>query len=98
MPRSVAASRSMRSTPTPPLATTRERLHAVLDELPEHVLDDAEAAIAALAVPPYRPLGEIPDDDEPITAEEEEAIRLGLEEYRRGETIPHEQAMREIGL
>jgi hypothetical protein len=81
-----------------PMDTTRERLHELLDELPEDLLDDAEAAIAALAAPPYRPLAEVPDDDEPITPEEEEAIRLGLEEYPRGETIPHDQAMREIGL
>ena len=69
------------------MATTRERLHELLDEIPEDLLDDAEAAIAALAVPPYRPPSEAPIDDEPITEEEEEAFRLGLEEYRRGETI-----------
>lgn len=80
------------------MATTRERLHELLDELPEDMLDDAEAAIAALSVPPYRPPSEAPEDDEPITDEEEEAIQLGLEEFRRGETIPHDQAMREIGL
>jgi hypothetical protein len=80
------------------MATTRERLHELLDELPEYLLDDAEAAIAALAAPPFRPLSEVPEYDEPITPEEEEAIRLGLEEYQRGETIPHDQAMREMGL
>ena len=80
------------------MTTTRERLHALLDQLPEDLLDDAEAAITALATAPYRPLDQVPEDDEPITPEEEEAIRLGLEEYRRGETIPHDRAMREIGL
>jgi hypothetical protein len=79
------------------MATTRERLHEMLDELPEDLLDDAEAAIAALAAPPFRPLSKVPDDDEPLTDEEREAFRLGREEYRRGETIPHDQAMREIG-
>lgn len=80
------------------MATTRERLHELLDEIPEALLDDAEAAIAALAAPPYRPLSEAPEDDEPLTDEEIEAFREGREEYLRGELIPHDQAMREIGL
>ncbi len=80
------------------MATTRERLHELLDELPEDMLDDAEAAIAALAPPPYRPPAEAPEDDEPITAEDVAALREGHEEYLRDELIPHDRAMREIGL
>lgn len=71
------------------MATTRERLHEMLDDLPDDLLDDAARAIRAVS---------IPFDDEPFTEEDREAIRLGREEYRRGETIPHDQAMREIGL
>jgi hypothetical protein len=81
-----------------PMATTRERLHMLLDELPDDVLDDAEAAITAPVPLPYCPPEQAPLDDEPVTDEDLEAIRLGREEYRRGETIPHDQAMREIGL
>ena len=79
------------------MATTRERLHELLDALPEELLDDAEAAIAALTVP-YRPLSEAPEDDEPLTDAEIVAFREGREEYLRGELIPHDQAVREIGL
>lgn len=80
------------------MATTRERLHELLDELPEDRLDDAETAIAALAAPPFRTLAEAPEDDEPLTDEDLVAIAEGREEYARGETIPHDVAMREIGL
>jgi len=69
----------------------------MLDALPEDRLDDVEAAIVDAAAP-YRPLEEAPEDDEPVTAEDLEAIRLGHEEYLRGETIPHDEAMRRIGL
>ncbi len=78
------------------MATTRERLHALLDELPDDQLDEAEAAIAALAAP-LRPLAEAPEDDEPLTDEDREAIRDGHAEYLRGETIPGDAIRREFG-
>lgn len=81
-----------------PVATTRERLHELLDHLPEDLLDDAEAAIVALATPPHCPPSEAPEDDEPITDEDVAALREGHEEYLRSELIPHDQAMHEIGL
>ena len=71
------------------MATTRERLRELLDALPEDRLDEAEVALRTLA---------IPEDDEPMTDEDWEAIRAGREEYLRGELIPHDVAMREIGL
>ena len=79
------------------MATTRERLHELLDDVPDDRLADIEAALID-AVGPYRPIEEAPEDDEPVTAEDLEAIREGHEEYLRGETIPHEEAMRRIGL
>jgi hypothetical protein len=71
------------------MATTREQLHAMIDRLPADQFDAAAHAIWSLS---------IPEDDEPVTDEDREAIRLGREEYRRGETIPHEEAMRRLGL
>ncbi len=70
-------------------ATSRERLRELVDAVPEDRLDDAALALKALA---------IPEDDEPVTDEDREAIRAGHEEYLRGELIPHDVAMREIGL
>ena len=71
------------------MATTRERLRELLDAVPDNRLDDAAVALRTLA---------IPEDDEPVTDEDREAIREGHAEYLRGELIPHDVAMREIGL
>ena len=70
-------------------ATTRERLRELLDAVPDDRLDDAELALRALM---------IPDDDEPVTEEDREALAAAHEAYVRGELIPHDVAMREIGL
>lgn len=78
------------------MATTRERIHELLESVPDDRLADAEAAIAALAEPPYRPLSEAPEDDEPLTAEDVEAINRGRAAYRRGETIPDDIVAREL--
>ncbi|MGE3911576.1 MAG: hypothetical protein AB7K36_19610 [Chloroflexota bacterium] len=80
------------------MATTRERIHELLESVPDDRLADAEAAIAALAEPPYRPLSEAPEDDEPLTEEDLAAIAETRAEIARGKTIPHDVAMRSIGL
>lgn len=71
------------------MATTREQLHELIDALPADRFDAAAHAIWLLT---------IPEDDEPATAEDREAIRLGRAEYRRGEAVPHDEALRRIGL
>jgi hypothetical protein len=71
------------------MATTREQLHAMIDKLPAEQFDAAAHAIWALSVP---------EDDEPVSDEDREAICAGREEYRRGESIPHDEAMRKLGL
>ena len=77
------------------MATTRERLHALLDELPDDRLDEAEDVIAALAAR-FRPLAEAPEDDEPLTDEDLAAIEQGRATYRRGESIPEDVVTREL--
>ncbi len=66
------------------MATTRERVHELLDALPEDRLDDLEAAISAITEPPYRPLDHAPGHDEPTTADASKARA----ELARGETVP----------
>ena len=67
----------------------RAELHALVDALPDERLKEAIAAV--------RPLT-IPEDDEPITDEERESLAATHEAYLRGELIPHDVAMRELGL
>ena len=80
------------------MVTTRERLHELLDEIPDDQLDEAEAALTAISEPPYRPLDQVPDDDEPYTEEDIAAIAETKAAHARGELIPHDEAMRSIGL
>lgn len=78
------------------MATTRERLHALLDDLPDDRLEEIEAAIAELAAP-FRPLAEAPDDDEPLTDEDLAAIAETRAELARGETVRGDAVRREFG-
>jgi len=69
------------------MATTRDELRQLIDTLPDDRLDEARAALTILNVP---------DDDEPITPEDLEAIARGREAYRRGELISHDEVKREM--
>lgn len=82
------------------MSTTKERLHELIDALPEEELRAAERYLQYLhelgSDPVWRAFAEAPYDDEPLTSEEEEAIRRADEEIERGETVPWEQAKREL--
>ena len=78
------------------MATTRERLHALLDELPDDRLDGVEVAIAALMAP-VRSIEEAPQDDELLTDEDLAAIAETRAELARGETVSGHAVRREFG-
>lgn len=40
----------------------------------------------------------IPEDDEPVTDEDREAIRAGREAYARGEYVTNDELKRRLGL
>jgi len=69
------------------MATARERLHMLLDDVPDERLAEVEAALVEAAAP-HHSLEDDPEDDEPVTEEDLRAIREGLAAYARGEAIP----------
>lgn len=71
------------------MATTREQLRKMLDDIPDDRLDEARLALALLNVP---------DDDEPTTAEDLDAIARSRENFRLGKTVPDEVVRRDLGL
>ena len=71
------------------MATTREQLHEMIDALPAEQFDAARHALWELS---------IPEDDEPVTDDDLEAIRLGREEYARGEFVTNDELKRRLGL
>lgn len=52
---------------------------------------------AADAYTPYRPLPDVPEDDEPVTAEDVAAIAEGQAAYARGEWISDDDLARKRG-
>ena len=71
------------------MATTREQLHAMIDQLPAEQFDAAAHALWELS---------IPEDDEPVTEEELASIREGREAYARGTYVTNDEMKRLLGL
>lgn len=83
------------------LETTRERLHELVDALPESGVEAAKRYLESLVNADdafLRALRNAPEDDEPLTEEELKAIEEGRKAVARGETTPLEDVMREFGL
>lgn len=80
--------------------TTKEKLHRLVDALPEPVLDEAEHLLQELqqraADPLLRVLAAAPDDDEPETEEERAAIAEARAAIARGEVEPWEQVRADL--
>ena len=82
--------------------TIQEQLHHLVDELPESELHTAQRFLEYLRDlnldPVLRAFSNAPEDDEPLTAEDEAAIREAEEEFARGKGIPWEEARVRLGL
>jgi hypothetical protein len=80
--------------------TTKEKLHQLVDALPEPVLAEAEHLLQDLrlrAVDPFlRALAAAPEDDEPETEEERAAIAEARAAIARGEVEPWEQVRADL--
>jgi len=81
--------------------TTKDELHQLVDRLPEAEAQAARRFLQYLCDlgedPVARTLREAPFDDEPLTAEEEEALEQARQEAERGQLTPHEEVLRELG-
>jgi hypothetical protein len=67
--------------------TTKETLHRLVDAIPERNLDPAPLALEPLADPVVFVLASAPEEDEPLSAEEEAMIAEARAEYQRGEFV-----------
>jgi len=77
---------------------TRADLHTLVDELPDPEVRAAKRFLEYLRLrgaDSLRPvLDAAPFDDEPVTADDLSAITEGVEDMKRGDVVPHEEAMR----
>jgi hypothetical protein len=80
-------------------AKVKERLHRLVEQIPEGEVHTAERFLEYLAVDPVlRSLMNAPEDDEPVTPEEEEAVREALEDVAAGRMHSIEEVKQELGL
>lgn len=82
--------------------TKRERLHWVVDQLPESELGAAERFLEYLRVaaadPVLRALLTAPDDDEPESDEERAAVSEAYEDIKAGRVYSLDEVKHELGL
>ena len=79
---------------------TRERVHRLVDELPEDELLAVEQLLAERRGKPGGFLGtfaDAPEDDEPLTAEDIAAIDEAYADIAAGRTISHDELWRRLG-
>jgi hypothetical protein len=74
------------------MATTREDLHRLVDELPENAVDAAARLLERAQDPMFALLDAAPLDDEPLTEEDLRAIGAA----RKEPGMPWEQARKEL--
>lgn len=82
-------------------AKAKERLHRLVDRVPEEEVHTAERFLEYLTSsedPVMRALMNAPEDDELVTPEEEEAVREALEDVAAGRMHSLEEVKREFGL
>jgi hypothetical protein len=76
------------------VTTTKEALHRMIDDLPQDKITAAERLLEGLRSDHVDPLVlallSAPEDDEPITAEEEASAGEAWQEYLRGAARPWE--------
>jgi len=81
------------------MLTTRERLHQLIDQLPESELDRVGRLLDDLRAhedPVLRAFLEAPDSDESLTDEDRLAIEEGWEDIRAGRVASHDEVMRRL--
>jgi hypothetical protein len=82
-------------------AEARTRLHDLVESLPSDDVPTALRVLEALnSSSDLLPLDlrDIPFDDEPETEEERVAVAEARREIEEGKGIPHDEAMRRLGL
>ena len=78
------------------MATTRERLHEIIELLLEDRLHEAESLLTPLLDPVGRAFLDAPQDDEETTEEDVRALDEARAEYKCGETISLDEAIKEL--
>jgi hypothetical protein len=78
--------------------STREQLHAMIDQLPDVQLSSIETVLRRFLEDPVRlALMTAPDDDEPLTDEDVAALNRSYNPERHRNLVDHEEVLSEFG-
>jgi hypothetical protein len=82
--------------------SAREKLRALVERLPDDQVENVLRMVEAVRReeredPVWAILQSVPEDDEPLTDEERQALDEGLDDLARGHTIPWEKVREELG-
>jgi hypothetical protein len=80
---------------------TRERIHDLVDKLTDEELPAVERILVRMrdgGDPVLVALATAPADDEPLTPEEEAALREGMDAVARGDVVSTDELRRSLGL
>lgn len=80
------------------LAQQRQQAHSLLDGLPEEKLVTVRNLLELLVEPLSRSLANAPVEDEELTPETMAALNRAGDSLDRGESVSHEEILREFGL
>jgi hypothetical protein len=82
-------------------ARAKERLHRLVDRIPEGDVHAAERYLEYLASsddPVMRALMNAPEDDEPLTPKERKALEEGRRALAEGDVVSDEELRAELGI
>ncbi len=78
----------------------RQRLHQLIDELPEEEIQAAERCLQSLCNhrdPVLDAIRSAPDVEEPFSEEEEQGVDDAIRDLEAGNRIPHAEIVRKYG-
>jgi hypothetical protein len=81
-----------------PTTETKERAHELIERLPASQLAAVVGLLEAMLDPVALAIANAPIDDEPLTADEEQALAEAREWRKHNQPIPHEQVLAELGI
>jgi hypothetical protein len=76
----------------------KRRAHELIDRLEPKQASAVVGLLESLVDPVSRAIRNAPIDDEPVTAEEEEAVNQSRDWLRHNQPVPHEQVLAELGI
>jgi hypothetical protein len=80
------------------MSDARQHAHELIDRMPETQLSALVGLLETIVDPVAVALRDAPIDDEPMTEEEERAVKESREWFKHNPGIPFEQVVAELGF